>query len=289
MYFLDSIEQLITVATNINGNTTVNIEQNDVVASATSNDGTRDVALGAQNANEHNEEFNNTVTTVFDSSSSGNMEQNENELPDDEEQNDIVATAANGTTGVTSEAQNATEHNKESSITVTTAYDGNNPGNIEQNRIDPPSNEEPNGIVASGDIGIVDTALEPEIGSPYDEEENVGISAHFDNNNDTNSEVKTEQEQQQAVFEPFGNEIGDLDDLFVAQEEFIIDDDLTIIIGNGVIPMPVKTTCDDLNKRNGDWLSGSLPYNDTVIIQYLFILLYSFFIIFTSNYNLIIS
>lgn len=55
-------------------------------------------------------------------------------------------------------------------------------------------------------------------------------------------------------------------ELFAEKESIPIDDDITIIISNNKIPMPIAVTQEDLVKRQNDWLSGNLPFNDSVSI-----------------------
>lgn len=80
---------------------------------------------------------------------------------------------------------------------------------------------------------------------------------------DCNIEVQIKYEEQ-AAYSAYDNDDGMLDELLVDEEEIIIDSDLTMKIFNDVCPMPIKTTSDDLEKRHGDWLSGSMPFNNTV-------------------------
>lgn len=73
-------------------------------------------------------------------------------------------------------------------------------------------------------------------------------------------EVKAEKSvcvMQPVFLEEFG-------ELFAEKESILIDDDITIVISNNTIPMPIKVTQEDLVKRQNDWLSGNLPFNYSV-------------------------
>lgn len=72
-----------------------------------------------------------------------------------------------------------------------------------------------------------------------------------------------------ASYQAYGRDNDELN-LFLNDDEGIVattevvDSDLTIIITNNQIPQPIQVTTNDLSKHNNDWLSGSLPFRDTV-------------------------
>lgn len=79
-------------------------------------------------------------------------------------------------------------------------------------------------------------------------------------------EFKAEPE---SVIELAEEDIDGLYDLINENEEITNSDDEIEMTVDGVFSMPTQVSSHDLVKRQDDWLTGNLPFNDTVSIIFI--------------------
>lgn len=90
------------------------------------------------------------------------------------------------------------------------------------------------------------------------------VQHHDDGEDLSGNGIQIKVEEEAFTYASCDNEDDMLHELLVDEEEIVIDSDLTMKLFNDQCPMPIKTTSDDLRKRYLDWLSGSIPFNDSV-------------------------
>lgn len=71
----------------------------------------------------------------------------------------------------------------------------------------------------------------------------------------------------ESVIELTEEDIAGLYDVINENEETTnLDDECEMTVVDGVFPMPIQVSSDDLVKRKDDWLSNNLPFNNSVSI-----------------------
>lgn len=97
------------------------------------------------------------------------------------------------------------------------------------------------------------------------EHQNDGISGEDDNEeNNLITEFKAEPDD---IVQVDDDDIRSLYNLLNEDEIHDIDEDCEMVVIKGTIPKPIQVNSDDLMKRENDWFSENIPYNDTVDIS----------------------